>query len=170
MMSCFTPFISEFLYLNLRNGFEVGHKMNQESIHFLRIPEVDESLIDDAIVHKVGHMKKVVEMTRAVRDQLNIPIKKPIKTALLVNSNPDFKETIEIFGDYIKEEINAHELWVETDEDKFVHYSCDYDQRALGPKLKDQFESLLNEKIKDVPEAQQQKFKKNFKKEFNDNI
>lgn len=110
MMSCFTPFISEFLYLNLRNGFEDGNELKKESIHFLRTPEPDESLIDDAIVSKVNHMKKVVEMARSVRDQLNIPIKKPIKTALLINSNPDFKETIEVFGSYIKEEINAYEL------------------------------------------------------------
>lgn len=134
MMSCFTPFISEFLYLNLRNGFEDGHELKKDSIHFLRIPEADETLLDDAIVHKVGHMKKVVEMTRSIRDNINIPIKKPIQTALLVNSNPDFAESIEIFGDYIKEEINAYELLVETDENKFVNYSCDYNQRALGPR------------------------------------
>jgi len=170
MMSCFTPFISEFLYLNLRNGFEDGHELKKDSIHFLRIPEADETLLDDAIVHKVSHMKKVVEMTRSIRDNINIPIKKPIQTALLVNSNPDFAESIEIFGDYIKEEINAYELLVETDENKFVNYSCDYNQRALGPRLKDKFEIEMNERIKDVPEKEHKKFKKAFKKEFNDNF
>ena len=147
MMSCFTPFISEFLYLNMRNGFEDGHELKKESIHFLRIPEYDESLIDDAIVQKVNHMKKVVEMTRAVRDQVNIPIKKPLKTAIFVNSNPDFTETIEIFGDYIKDEINAYELQVETNEDKYVNYSCDYNQRALGSRLKKQFTKKVKDKI-----------------------
>lgn len=161
MMSCFTPFISEYLYLNLRKGFEEGHELNKDSIHFLRIPEADETLFDDAIIHKVGHMKKVVEMTRSVRDQWNIPIKKPLKQAILVNSNPDFTESIEIFGNYIKDEINAYELVVETDEDKFVTYSCDYNQRALGTRLKksftknviDRINNLMSEDIKQYMDA-----------------
>lgn len=147
MLSCFTPFISEFLYQNLKNGFEDGHELKKDSIHFLRIPEADESLMDDAIVHKVGHMKKVVEMTRYLRDNQNIPIKKPIQNAILVNSNPDFTEAIEIFGDYIKEEINAYSLEVETDEDKYVNYSCDYNQRALGQRLKSKFSKAVIDKI-----------------------
>ena len=51
MMSCFTPFISKYLYLNLRNGFEDGNELKKDSIHFLRIPTADESLIDEAIVN-----------------------------------------------------------------------------------------------------------------------
>lgn len=163
MMSCFTPFISEYLYLNLRNGFEDGHKDKKDSIHFLRIPEADETLIDDDIVHKVDHMKKIVEMTRSIRDQYNLPIKKPIKSALFVNSNPDFGNAIEAFENYIKDEINAYDLQVESNEDKFVNYSCDYNQRALGLRLRDQFEKEITEKIKDVPEDKQKKFKKAFK-------
>ena len=147
MMSCFTPFISEYLYLNLRNGFEDGNELKKDSIHFLRIPTADESLIDEAIVHKVGHMKKVVEMTRCVRDQINIPIKKPIFNAVLVNSNSDFAEAVEIFGNYIKEEINAWSLEVDTDEDKYVTYSCDYDGKKLGQRLKKQFSKALMTKI-----------------------
>jgi isoleucyl-tRNA synthetase len=150
MMSCFTPFISEYLYLNLKNGFEDGHELKKDSIHFLRIPEADLSLIDDSIVHKVNHMKKIVEMTRSVRDHWNIPIKKPLRSAILVNSNPDFHEAMEIFGDYIKEEINAYELQIETDEDKFVTYSCDYNQMALGKRLKKQFTKAIKDKISEL--------------------
>ena len=92
-------------------------------------------------------MKKVVEMTRCVRDQINIPIKKPIFNAVLVNSNSDFAEAVEIFGNYIKEEINAWSLEVDTDEDKYVTYSCDYDGKKLGQRLKKQFSKALMTKI-----------------------
>ena len=147
MMSCYTPFICEFLYTNLKNGFEDGDELKKDSIHFLRIPEPDETLMDEAIEHKVDHMKKVVEMTRNVRDRLTIPIKKPIKSAILVNSNPDFAESIDIFANYVKEEINAYELQVETDEDKFVTYSCEYDLRAIGRRLKKQFTKEIRQKL-----------------------
>jgi len=35
MMSCFTPFISDMMYLNLRNGLPDGHELKADSIHFL---------------------------------------------------------------------------------------------------------------------------------------
>ena len=50
MMSCFTPFISEFMYLNLRHGFAEGSEFHKESIHFLQIPKADDSLKDPEVV------------------------------------------------------------------------------------------------------------------------
>lgn len=40
MMSCITPFLSEYIYQNLKNGIDtVDNTYYGESIHFLRIPE-----------------------------------------------------------------------------------------------------------------------------------
>ena len=150
MMSCFTPFISEYLYLNLRNGFEDGNELKKDSIHFLRIPTADESLIDEAIMHKVGHMKKVVEMDRWVRDHINLPIKKPTLNVVLVNSNSDFSEAVEIFENYIKKEINAWNLEVDTNEEKYITYSWKYDGKNLSQRLKKQFTKTIREKISNL--------------------
>jgi isoleucyl-tRNA synthetase len=50
LMSCITPFITEHMYQNLKNGLgEADKEMNQPSIHFLQIPELNEKLLDNAI-------------------------------------------------------------------------------------------------------------------------
>ena len=60
MMSCFTPFISEFQYLNLRNGFREDSEFNKESIHFLSMPESEVGLIDEESAEAVSNMKKII--------------------------------------------------------------------------------------------------------------
>lgn len=69
MMCCFTPFISEFMYLNLRNG--LPESVRRDSIHFLQIPQVDKSLIEsdeDSSVKSVEHMRQIIELARLIRD------------------------------------------------------------------------------------------------------
>ena len=54
LMACITPFLTEHIYQNLRNGLSVEDKvLNQESIHFLQIPEVDESLLNEKVEKRV---------------------------------------------------------------------------------------------------------------------
>lgn len=47
LMAPITPFLSEHIYQNLRNGLAEGDPRNQESIHFTGIPEYSEDLIDE---------------------------------------------------------------------------------------------------------------------------
>lgn len=35
LMACITPFLTEHMYQNLRNGLKDGDELNQPSIHFL---------------------------------------------------------------------------------------------------------------------------------------
>ena len=46
MMAPITPFISEYLFQNLRNGLREGDPLNVDSIHFTSIPQFNEDLID----------------------------------------------------------------------------------------------------------------------------
>ena len=48
LLSPFIPFITEFIYQNLRNGLKEGPLL-EKSIHFLRMPLYDEKLLDDKI-------------------------------------------------------------------------------------------------------------------------
>lgn len=145
MMSCFTPFISEFMYLNLRNGLPEGHVYRQDSIHFLQIPQPDQSLIDqgeDNVVTSVDNMKQVVEIARLIRDQNNIPVKKPILKMKIINSNPHFLAGLQKFENYLKEEVNCIEIEVEPNEEAFVYYKVDWDKKALGKRLQKAFKAI----------------------------
>ena len=49
-MACITPFLTEFMYQNLRNGISEDYKdLKADSIHFLSIPEFHQNLVNEAI-------------------------------------------------------------------------------------------------------------------------
>jgi len=56
LMAPICPFISEYLFQNLRNGLREGDPRNLDSIHFTDIPTYDEALIDMEIEETVEHM------------------------------------------------------------------------------------------------------------------
>jgi len=56
-MACITPFLTEHMYQNLRNGLREEDKdLNQPSIHFFQIPEANEALVDEGVERRVARM------------------------------------------------------------------------------------------------------------------
>lgn len=89
MMSCITPFLSEYIYQNLKNGIDSNDKTYYgESIHFLRIPEYQEALINERIEKMVHRMQSTIESGRKIRDNKNISIKNPLSRVVIVESDP----------------------------------------------------------------------------------
>ena len=57
LMGCLTPFLTEHIYQNLRNGIDPNDKnLYQDSVHFLQIPDYDEALMDPVIERKFSRM------------------------------------------------------------------------------------------------------------------
>ena len=158
MMSCFTPFISEYMYLNLRNGFEQTDQNYKESIHFLQIPKFHTDLVNDEIVNSVYHMKKIVELVRQARDIEGIPIKRPINRVTIVNSDSEISKSVEMLYDYIISEVNCIHLDEHNDEDKFVTYNIDFNHKSLGQRLKNRYNKQLRDKISSFDSTQIKQF------------
>ena len=79
LMSCITPFISEYMYQNMKNGIDTKHTdFYAESIHFLQMPTFKEQLLDERIETMVHHMQSVIEVGRKIRDVKNKSLKTPL--------------------------------------------------------------------------------------------
>jgi isoleucyl-tRNA synthetase len=67
---------------------ELESDLNKESIHFVRIPECNEGLIDEKIEEKVERMQRVIELGRVIRDRGKTPLKFPlqVKNPILHNN------------------------------------------------------------------------------------
>ena len=63
--------------------------MNQPSVHFLQIPEVDESLLDDGVERRVARMQSAIENGRLIRERKGIGLKTPLASITLVDADPD---------------------------------------------------------------------------------
>jgi len=79
LMACITPFLTEFMYQNLRNGISDNDKhIKAESIHFLDIPEYNEGLLDEAVERRVNRMQSAIVNGRLIRDKKNLSLRLPL--------------------------------------------------------------------------------------------
>ena len=69
LLSPFIPFVTEFIYQNIRNGLKEGQSLLEKSIHFLRIPEYNEKLLDENIEKMMNNMISVIELGRKLREK-----------------------------------------------------------------------------------------------------
>ena len=155
LMSCITPFITEHMYQNLKNGISEDNKdLNQESIHFLQIPEYSENLLNEAVETRVGRMISAIENGRLIRERKNISLKTPLSSVTIVDSDPVSCEDFRSVEYYILEELNCLELIVESNEEEFVTYKCEPDNRTMGQALKKAYDKNMKAKIASLPSQQ----------------
>jgi len=57
LMSPITPFLSEHIFQNMRNGLHSESNLNFDSIHFTQLPNYDEALLNEKTEHNVKRMQ-----------------------------------------------------------------------------------------------------------------
>jgi len=87
LMAPITPFISEYLYQNLRNGLAEDDPTNKASIHFTEVPSFDEALIDEDIIATVERMQSAIEVGRLIRSREVISMKYPLAKVRLIDAD-----------------------------------------------------------------------------------
>ncbi|GMM36014.1 isoleucine--tRNA ligase [Saccharomycopsis crataegensis] len=140
-MAPFAPFLADNIYLQLKPFFPAAYLSNlsedTRSVHFLSYPVVDRSKFDAKIEQAVSRMQKVIELGRVIRDKKAISLKNPLKTLVILHSDPEYLEDIKSLESYILEELNVRELVITSDEKKYgVVYTAVADWPVLGKKLK----------------------------------
>ena len=162
LMASITPFITEHMYQNLRNGLSDQDKhLNEPSIHFLQIPTVNEKLLDERIEQRVTRMQSAIENGRLIRDRKNISLKTPLASVTLVDSDPEALKDFQEVQSYIKEELNCLELIVDLNEDSFINYKCEPDNKEIGSVLKKAYDKKLKTEIANLSSAQLRDYLKN---------
>lgn len=164
LMSSITPFLSEFIYLNLKNGIQSSDSQYYaDSIHFLRIPQYQDSLINEKIETMVGRMQSAIEIGRKIRDQKNKSIKTPLNKVTIVHSDKQAIEDLNTVSQYIKEELNCLEFEIQENEAEYVEYLSQPDHKEIGSVLKKDYTKQLKEKLNNLERAEIIEYLKNGK-------
>ncbi len=79
MLSPITPFISEKVYLNIKSILG----LNEESVHLLMWPKVNNELIDNAIEKEFESAMQIIQTIQKIRDGIKRGIRWPIKEAII---------------------------------------------------------------------------------------
>ena len=163
LFSPFIPFITEFIYQNLKNGLPSDSTLLEESIHFLLIPEYEEHLLDDKIEEIMNNMISVIELGRKLREKNKIMLKKPIAKFSVINYDKKFLDNLKIVENYIVDELNANEIEYIEDESKYIKLTCKPNFPVLYAKMKEIKESITDEEDKDklLKEVEEEKKKGN---------
>ena len=111
------------------------------------MPECDESMIDEAVEKRVQRMQSAIENGRIIRDRKVIPVKTPLAKIVMVDADKEALKDLEEVKSYILEELNCLELVTDTDEDKYIDYKCDPDNKEMGSVLKKKFDKKLKDQI-----------------------
>jgi len=110
LISPITPFLSEHIFQNLKNGLSQDDLNNVESIHFTQLPNFDPVLIDENTEQIVKRMQNAIETGIMNIDFKNISMKYTLRSVYLVDADSQILKGYEIVEKYIKEELNCLEL------------------------------------------------------------
>jgi isoleucyl-tRNA synthetase len=153
IMAPFTPFITEYFYQHLRkmqpsyidavNGQGSSNPVmpgKSDSVHFLKLPQYDESRLNEDAVEAMKALQTVVELGRTIREKRNISLKTPVKNVVVILGNPSPSVVESITGPlkkYILSELNAWDFTVvkKEEEHEWVKLSLTPDFSVLGKKL-----------------------------------
>ncbi|KAF9651100.1 isoleucine-tRNA ligase [Thelephora ganbajun] len=151
-MSSYTPFLTENIYQGLKPFIlkdpEVG---DTRSIHFLLFPEVKEEYFDEVVERQVRRMQAVIELTRNIRERLNLSLKTPLKELLVFHADPEWLNDCGSLQRYIQSELNVRDVTFTSDEaTSGIRYRAIADWAVLGKKLRKDL-AKVKTAIPDVP-------------------
>ena len=169
LMSPITPFMSEYLFQNLKNGLREGDPLNVASIHFTSIPTYNEDLIDLDIEQTVERMQTAIEVGRLCRSRAVISMKYPLAKVKLIDSDQSVLASYNKLQSYITDELNCLELECDSNEDEYIQYRVEADNRALGKALGKKFDKAFKAALTNLSSDQIKGYLRDGRIEINGN-
>ena len=129
LLSPFTPFLAEEIYLNLNS---VTNQEPFESVHLSSLPGVIYQ--DKNLEGKMEIAQQVVYLTRSMRAKANLKVRQPLKKIMVVVEKSK-KDSLKYMKDVILDEVNIKELIVLDDDSEIVNKSAKANFKSIGPKF-----------------------------------
>ena len=129
LMAPFTPFISEHVYQNLVRGID---DTAPESVHMVEWPEADSSWQDDALLHDIGVVQRVVSLGRAARGHSGVRTRQPLSRLLVRAPDDAAAKALADHQDQILEELNVKSIEFIARDAGLVSYNIKPNLPVLG--------------------------------------
>eukprot|EP00933_Yihiella_yeosuensis_P081338 TRINITY_DN94929_c0_g1_i1.p2 TRINITY_DN94929_c0_g1~~TRINITY_DN94929_c0_g1_i1.p2 ORF type:complete len:328 (+),score=9.76 TRINITY_DN94929_c0_g1_i1:52-984(+) len=150
-MAPLTPFISEAMYQHLRPVLPEAEQ--QDSVHYLSIPEPVLSAKDVRVEEAVRNLQRAVELGRIVRDNKNVSMKLPLRTAIVASPSAAFLDDVRTLEEYLKEELNVRTVEYEPKPAKYVRPVVVANPRVLARKMGKKFREVAAQLLQLTPDA-----------------
>ena len=124
----------EYVYQHIKKY--AAPEENLESVHFLRMPEPWKDAISEKIENAVASMKTVIELGRVARERRKTPMKYPLSSMTVVETDQTVLDDLKSLESYIVLELNILELKLSTEEGKYIKVTLEPERAKLGKRLR----------------------------------
>ena len=163
IMAPFTPFFAEYLYQHLRKLQPLYGNQDEavpkdavgkaDSVHYLMLPEVDESRLNPRAEARFKVLQEAVQAARTARERRHIRTTLPLKNILIISANEDDVEALQYLKSYFLSEVNAWDITTSTDWEKLCKLTIKPNFGELGSRLGGQMK-VVAKAINDLPQAE----------------
>ena len=127
LLAPFTPYASEYLYLNLL-------KEREKSIHLAKWPEVEQ--LDEDLEQKMEVAREITQSVLSLREKMQRTLRWPVKEVFVVSSDEPARKVIEDLSGLIMDQANVKRISFHP-EFKEAKTSLKPDYAKLGPVFGD---------------------------------
>ncbi len=107
LLTPFTPFMAEEMYQDLVRAWDTDAP---SSVHFLGIPEVEPSLLDEKLMRAMHLVIDVVSLGRAARKQAGVKTRQPLESVTVYSHDASLHDVLAAHADIIREELNVKSI------------------------------------------------------------
>ena len=137
MAAPIAPFFMDRLWSDLVPG--------ADSVHYEKMPQADESLIDTALEESMAFAQKASSMVLALRKKVGINVRKPLAKVLVPVLDDEVKAHVEKVKDIFLAEVNVKEL-------EFLHDTTGVITKKIKPNFKT-LGKLYGKQMKEIAAA-----------------
>ena len=132
LIAPFMPFISEFIYRELKGEVDEGANI---SVHMEDFPTVDETAIDTVLENRMSAAQKIVNLARAARMRVNLKIRQPLSELKVILPRDVSASDLAHLKPIIAEELNVKKVTFSDDASEVTSLKAKLNFKLLGPKL-----------------------------------
>ncbi|MBI1305885.1 MAG: isoleucine--tRNA ligase [Bacteroidetes bacterium] len=130
LMSSFTPFYSDRLYMDLHQGDDAAL-----SVHLSDFPELNESAIDSELESRMDLAQQITSMILAIRKKEMVKVRQPLQKILIPVRSQQTEDRIRKVADVILTEVNVKEIeFLHPDSEIKIIQQLKPDFKILGPR------------------------------------
>lgn len=133
-MAPFAPFLSEYIYQDLRTFVSDGKGM-EESVHLCSYPVADESKINSKLEEAVDRMQQIILLGRQKRTEVKVKVKTPLSLLTVIHKDQSMLDEISKLESYIQSELNIKNVSYSTNEADFITLYAKPNLPVLGKRF-----------------------------------
>jgi isoleucyl-tRNA synthetase len=133
LMAPITPFFVEFMYLNLRFALPASQRM--DSVHFLMMPQADESKSNAQVERGMECLQSVIELGFKAREKSGVSLRVPLPSVTICHRDQNFLDQVQALESYVRTQLKVNDVKYNKDFTSMVKFEAAPDRRALGQSL-----------------------------------